>query len=142
MPRMELKLFSAEQANALLPYLKAKTERVRAAKRELDAALRRLEVLSLIADAGASETSPDVRSRERAEARVRRLAREIEEEIEAVQSRGCLVKDLDEGLVDFYSLRGDRLVFLCWKWGEDEVAHWHPLDRGYAARRPLEPRKA
>jgi hypothetical protein len=135
---MELRLFTAEQASALIPYLEAKVKRIRATKRELDATARRLEVLSLIAGTGATGENPDVRARERTEARARHLAREIEEEVEAIQGRGCVVKDLDGGLVDFYALRGDRLVFLCWKSGEEEVAHWHPLDRGYAARKPLE----
>ena len=50
---------------------------------------------------------------------------------------GVLVKDLDQGLVDFYALMGDRLVFLCWQLGEPEVAHWHALEEGFAGRRPL-----
>ncbi|HUK64136.1 MAG TPA: DUF2203 family protein, partial [Dongiaceae bacterium] len=58
--------------------------------------------------------------------------------LDAVDERGAVVKDLDLGLIDFYSLAGDRLVFLCWKLGEAEVAHWHPLDGGYASRRPLD----
>jgi hypothetical protein len=40
--------------------------------------------------------------------------------------------------VDFYSLRGDRLVFLCWRSGEQDVTFWHSLDGGFTARRPLE----
>jgi hypothetical protein len=135
---MELRLFTPEQASALVPYLEAKVKRVRDTKRELDAAARQLEVLGLIADSGASEDSPDVRSRAQAEARLHQLRREIEEEAEAIQARGCLIKDLDEGLVDFYSLRGDRLVFLCWKLGEQDVTFWHALDGGFARRRPLE----
>jgi hypothetical protein len=136
---MDLRLFTPEEASALVTYLEAKVKRLRATRRELDATVRRLEVLQLISGAGASDDSPDVRSRERTEARARHLAREIESEIDSIQARGCVVKDVAEGLVDFYALRGDRLVFLCWKSGEEEVAHWHPLDSGYAERRPLEP---
>ena len=135
---MELRLFTPEQASTLIPYLEAKVKRLRAAKRDLDAARRQLEVLGLIADSGASESSPDVRSRAAAQDRAQALAREIEAEVEGIQARGCLVKDLDEGLVDFYSLRGDRLVFLCWRSGEQDVTFWHSLDGGFTARRPLE----
>ena len=135
---MELRLFTPEKASALVPYLEAKMKRLRVAKRELDVAARRLEVLGLIAGSGASEDNPDVRDRGAEADRVWALAREIEDEVEALQGRGCLVKDLDAGLVDFYSLRGDRLVFLCWKSGETEVTFWHSLDGGFAARRPLE----
>src|SRR5262245_21915119 len=139
---MEITLFTAEQATALIPYLEAKVKRIRSTKRELDATVRRLEVLALIVGAGAGAENPDVKARERTQARARHLAREIEEEIESIHGRGVVMKDLDEGLVDFYSLRGDRLVFLCWKSGEDVVAHWHPLDRGYASRRPLSTHEA
>ena len=139
---MEITLFTAEQATALIPYLESRVRRIRSTKRELDATLRRLEVLALIVGTGAVPDNPDVKARERTQARARHLAREIEEEIEAIHARGVVVKDLDEGLVDFYGLRGDRLVFLCWKSGEDVVAHWHPLDRGYAARQPLSTHEA
>jgi hypothetical protein len=135
---MELRLFTPEQASALVPYLEAKVKRIRATKRELDATTRRLEVLALIAGAGAEEGNPDLKARERTDARARQLAREIEEEIEAIQARGCVMKDLELGLIDFYALRGDRLVFLCWRSGEEEVSYWHTLEGGYSTRRPFE----
>lgn len=50
---------------------------------------------------------------------------------------GVEAKDLDQGLVDFRGLVAGQPAYLCWKDGEDRVAHWHPLDGGFAARRPL-----
>ena len=44
---------------------------------------------------------------------------------------------LDRGLVDFYSLMGDRLVFLCWQVSEPEVSHWHTLEDGFAGRQQI-----
>ena len=55
----------------------------------------------------------------------------------AIHRRGCLIKDLELGLVDFYALAGDRLVMLCWKIDEPEIQHWHTLDGGFAGRQPL-----
>ncbi len=136
---MEVKLFTAAEASALVPFLEAKMERLRAAQGELTATRRHLEVLALIAGSGAGDDNPDVRARAAAEARVRELVREMEEQIEALEARGCVVKDLDRGRVDFYSRRGDRLVFLCWQPGEAEVGFWHPLEGDAGARRPLEP---
>ena len=52
--------------------------------------------------------------------------------------RGCVLKDLDRGLLDFYALSGDRLIFLCWQLGESEIAHWHTLEGGFAGRQPLD----
>jgi len=54
-----------------------------------------------------------------------------------VHRRGVLVKDLERGLVDFYALSGDRLIFLCWHLGEAEVSHWHTLEGGFSTRQPL-----
>ena len=135
---MELRLFTSEQASALRPYLETKTKRIRTLKKDLDQAVSRVEVLSVIADSGAAPDNPDTREKERVSKMARRLAREIQQEVDDIQGRGCVVKDLELGLGDFYSLRGDRLVFLCWKAGEDEVGHWHTLEGGFASRRPIE----
>jgi len=54
--------------------------------------------------------------------------------------REIQVKDLDRGLIDFYSLKGDRIVFLCWQRGERRVGHWHPLSGGFSSRRPIQPK--
>ena len=135
---MELRLFTPEEANTLRPYLEAKTRRIRELKKELDAAMARTEVLAVIAETGASSGNPDMQEQEGVQDESRRLAREIQQEVDAIQTRGCVVKDLDHGLIDFYSLHGDRLVFLCWKSGEEEVSYWHSLTGGYASRRPIE----
>ena len=51
---------------------------------------------------------------------------------------GCVFKGFDQGLVDFYCKRDDRDVFLCWKYGEPAVEHWHELEGGFAGRQPVE----
>lgn len=50
---------------------------------------------------------------------------------------GLVVRDIDRGLVDFPAVLDGREVYLCWDFDDDEVAHWHELDSGYASRRPL-----
>lgn len=50
---------------------------------------------------------------------------------------GIEVKDVEQGLVDFRGVIGTEPAYLCWKDGEDRVAHWHPLEGGFAARRPI-----
>ncbi len=134
---MKITLFSVEEANRLLPRLHGPLTRLIDFKREHDRALRQAEVLS-VATAGASGGNPDVSHLRRERGRVARLAEQIGAEVAAIQRHGCLVKGLDEGLVDFYSLLGDRLIFLCWKLGEAEVAHWHGLEAGFSGRQPLQ----
>ncbi len=51
---------------------------------------------------------------------------------------GCVFKGFDAGLVDFYALKDDRLVFLCWKLDEEHITHWHEVDAGFAGRQPID----
>src|SRR6185436_3734642 len=51
---------------------------------------------------------------------------------------GLFLKDINTGLVDFLSLRDGREVYLCWRYDEPTVAHWHDLEAGFAGRQPLE----
>ena len=54
-----------------------------------------------------------------------------------VQALGCVVKDPKTGLVDFYGRVDGEQVFLCWRFGEESVAHYHGLDEGFSGRKPL-----
>ncbi len=57
--------------------------------------------------------------------------------LEDIQSTGALVKDLRQGLLDFPSRRGDRTIYLCWKYQEEEILYWHERDSGFAGRQAL-----
>ena len=78
--------------------------------------------------------------RELAEKRtLREQAKEkVTQAINEIHETGCVVKDLDEGLVDFPSLRDGQEVYLCWKLGEERIGYWHGLTEGFAGRKPLE----
>ena len=58
--------------------------------------------------------------------------------IEEVQEFGCVVKDLDMGLVDFPTWFRGREVYLCWKLGEPSIAFWHGVDEGFAGRKAID----
>jgi hypothetical protein len=58
--------------------------------------------------------------------------------VSKIQGLGCLVKDLEAGLIDFPHLREGREVYLCWKQGEDDIQYWHEVDAGFAGRTRLE----
>ena len=59
--------------------------------------------------------------------------------IEQLESTGVMIKDVDQGLLDFPSKRFDEEVWLCWKAGEDEIKFWHAKDEGFMGRKPLIP---
>ena len=58
--------------------------------------------------------------------------------VEKVHEFGCLVKDLDIGLIDFPTLFQGREVYLCWKLGEASIQFWHGVDEGFRGRKPID----
>jgi len=65
------------------------------------------------------------------------LREALRENVERIQRTGCVVKDLEAGLVDFPSVVDDEQVYLCWKLGEERIGYWHRMDEGFAGRKPL-----
>jgi len=130
-------LFSIEEANHLVAELRPNLERLSAMKREFDQLGARADVLGL-AVSGAAADNPDAVELRRITERRDALTERILKGVELVQRRGCLIKDIGRGLVDFYALSGDRLIFLCWQLGEREVGWWHTLEGGFAGRQPLD----
>lgn len=61
----------------------------------------------------------------------------IEKIIEAIQSYGGQVKDIDDGLVDFPGIVGGREVWLCWQIGEDSITHFHDFGKGFSDRKEI-----
>ena len=133
---MNLVTFTVEEANRLLPELRGRMQRLTETKHQLEQLRSRVQVLTL-AVSGASKDNPDALELGQLHDTCNRLADIIAKEVTAIHGHGCVVKDLDQGLIDFYALAGDRLVFLCWKLGELEVSHWHPLDGGFEQRQSL-----
>lgn len=66
----------------------------------------------------------------------------VRDALERIQSTGCIVKDLDIGLLDFPSRIDNKDVYLCWKLGEDRIRFYHAQDEGFAGRKPIDPRDA
>jgi hypothetical protein len=58
--------------------------------------------------------------------------------LEQIQETGCVVKDLDIGLVDFPTLFRGREVYLCWKLDEPGIGFWHGTDEGFSGRKPID----
>jgi hypothetical protein len=134
---VKLTLFSVDDANKLIVELRPLVQRLVAAKTELDQLNARVDVLQLTL-AGAAPTNPDNQELRSAMERRTQVVEQIQQGVKSIHKRGALVKDLDKGLLDFYALLGDRLIFLCWHLGESEVAHWHSIEGGFSERQPLD----
>ena len=132
---MPERVFTPEEANEALAEVRPLAEEMVQARRELvRAGERRAQLAARISGNGGG-----IAPREVAEVtgEVERAAAAVSSAVERIHALGALVKDLDSGLVDFPARHRDRDVLLCWRLGEDEVAHWHGLEEGFAGRRPL-----
>jgi len=58
--------------------------------------------------------------------------------IHQILDTGVQIKDINAGLLDFSAMRNGREVYLCWQYGEEDIAFWHEIDAGYAGRQPIE----
>ncbi len=122
------RLFTVEEANALLPKLRELLDDV---ARHRDALREKTPQLEPILQSAAFNGGGREGSEYGVEAYKLYLA------IERIRELGVLLKDLDMGLLDFPHERDGRLVFLCWHPPEERVAFWHEVDAGYAGRHPL-----
>lgn len=57
--------------------------------------------------------------------------------IHQILDTGVQIKDINIGLLDFSATRDGREVYLCWQYGEEDIAYWHEVDAGYAGRQPI-----
>jgi hypothetical protein len=62
----------------------------------------------------------------------------LDELVHRIHETGTLIKDINMGLLDFPALKDGREVYLCWQYGEGEIAFWHEVEAGYAGRQPVE----
>lgn len=65
-------------------------------------------------------------------------ASRLKKAVETIQDYGCLLKDLDMGLIDFPTLYRGQEVYLCWKLGESGIQFWHGVQEGFAGRKPID----
>ena len=125
-----MKLFSVEEANALLPTVRRIAEAIRRAHGRLMASQEAARQAAENASLGGGAMVGG----ERYVAALVTLAERAGE----LEAHGVQLKDYERGLVDFPSLREGRVVLLCWQLGEPEtIEWWHETEAGFAGRQPL-----
>jgi hypothetical protein len=127
--------FTVEQANAMLPLVRAIVKDLSELSRDV---IERRERLALLL-AGRNGQQSDVYSEELAqvEEELEKDGRRLRDYVEELLKLGVEPKNGPEGLVDFPALMDSREVYLCWKYGEPEIMFWHDLDAGFAGRQSL-----
>jgi hypothetical protein len=127
--------FTPEEANEALAELRPIVERMVEHRRNLTAAqVQQAELVTRIAGNGGDMVPSDLHE---AADIIQREAAAISDCAERINAAGAEVKSLEEGLLDFPARRGDEIVLLCWKLGEDEIRYWHRADEGFGGRKSL-----
>jgi hypothetical protein len=129
------RLFTVEQANAMLPLVRAITSDL--ASLAKDVMERRHRLALLLSGRQLKPNDPYSEELAQMEADLERDTLRLQEYVEELRELGVEPKGAVEGLVDFPAQIDGRLVYLCWKLGEPEVLYWHEVDAGFAGRQPL-----
>lgn len=125
---MAKRYFSLQEARKLLPSVRKQVSRMVALSKELETLQPLIKALAEnnVNNTGSGEGTLYVR-----------YLLALQNRIQKIQAMGCLVKGVQQGLVDFPHLREGREVYLCWQLGEEDIGFWHEVDSGFAGRTPL-----
>lgn len=138
---MAPRYFTLDEANALVPTVSARMERIGELHQQLRSVAESLDdagtplTQAVLADEATEGPAPVLRLQLRARA----LYDAIREELDLLEEVGAQVKDVTAGLVDFPSLRDGAVeVLLCWQLGETQISYYHDERTGFSGRQPVE----
>lgn len=138
---MNSKLFTWEEANELIPFLDFKMPELLRLKKSIEEILIGLRQKNV--DVKELFSSPDNFTAEMAglKEKLEHLGYLFNRTLNEIQRAGCMVKDVELGLVDFVGLNEEgKEILLCWQYGEKEIRYWHSIDEGFTGRKPLNDR--
>jgi hypothetical protein len=126
------RLFTVEEANQLLPVVRRLVEEI----------FERIEQLrdhsrGVIRREGLDPNGADFMQGLQKDPGVARAIEEVNGLVDEIHALGCICKGIADGIVDFPCSLGKEIVFLCWRYGEEAVSHWHRVEDGFAGRREL-----
>jgi hypothetical protein len=125
-----MKIFTVDEANALLPAVRELLKRMQRSRRRLSVYRKQAKLAAEGAEDGGGGMADGVLYAS--------LLTRFTTEMSELEAMGVQLKDFERGLIDFPSLRDGRVVLLCWQLGEgDELEWWHDMDAGFAGRTPL-----
>jgi hypothetical protein len=126
------RFFTVEEANRTLPLVRRIVKDIVSTYPELQ---HQTEQMHHLASAG---IGPELQTRiEGLRDQIDVTSDRINGFVRELERIGCYFKGFDEGLVDFYSLYKGKPVFLCWKFDEKRITHWHDVESGFGGRQPI-----
>lgn len=135
----ESKYFSLTEAERLRVQLEPILIEAMESRRKMSDVDDKINALAQkISRSGGLSVSYEKAARQRLERN--QLEQGIQSALERIIETGCVVKDLDVGLLDFPARIDDEDVYLCWKLGEDRIRFYHRQDEGFSGRKPIDPR--
>lgn len=125
-----MKIFTVEEANALLPTVRKILARIQRSHKRIFSYRHDAKKAAEGAEQGGGGLLQGLR--------YAKLLMDLTSQTGELEALGVQLKDFDRGLVDFPTLRDGRVVLLCWQIGEgDELEWWHDVEAGFAGRTPL-----
>ncbi len=122
-------LFTPTEASKMLPDVRERMKELMERKKVVDALRAEVERYNLIG----LKTGEALDKAKQLDF----LAEEMMKAIGELEDLGITVRDIDFGLIDFPAERYGEKVFLCWRYGEPEVAYWHKREEGFGGRKSL-----
>jgi hypothetical protein len=133
-----MKFFSVEGANKIIPQLEEFVQRLRDLKDKI--LQKQVQIDTLLIVGGVSDPnaySPSQNAVQKDVQELNEMVLAFNGLVEEINELGCQLKDPDLGLVDFFHIRDDKIVNLCWKSGESKIEFWHDLESGFPGRKKL-----
>lgn len=136
---MNPKFFTVDEANALIGFLDSALKRIRRNKQRYLWLQEEISILKVVVDCGADPSNEDAIELEQKTAELGAVEAEIDKVKSTISETGCILKDEDKGLIDFFSIQNNTVVYLSWQRGEESVRYWRSIrDTDASVRRPLE----
>jgi hypothetical protein len=135
---MNPKFFTVDEANATIGFLESAFERIRRNRQRYLWLQEDVSILRVIVECGADDGNVDAVELKEKTSQLAVVEREIEKAKTAIKDVGCIIKDQDGGIVDFFSIQNNTVVYLSWKKGEDAIQYWRSIRDTSGDRRPLE----
>ena len=128
---MTKKYFTVESAEKQIPKIKKSLAMLQTIKKAIDA------ISSVRIDIAKFDFDEIRETGTKLQKDYHKLLYEFYKELEKLEAIGCVLKDLELGLVDFYCKFESRDIFLCWKFGEKTLEAWHEVNSGFAGRKAI-----
>jgi hypothetical protein len=122
-------IFTVDKANTILPKVKKRFDEILCCKNNVMDIQEELQNLS---DSNSS-FEKFIKKKQELNHAVTSLYNMIQE----LEDMGVMIKSVDEGLLDFPSIRYDEEIWLCWKFGENQIKFWHRKEEGFMGRKPI-----